>query len=85
LAKTRKCAWLGVFDEESALPVWACGSTMAFRCPKSIITARSISFIEQFLYWRQVGGDVWEFDAKVADAMLLLQEETAKENENEKK
>jgi hypothetical protein len=76
---------LGALDEEAGLPVWARGSAVAFRCPKSIVTARSISFIEQFLYWRKVGGDVWAFDAKVADAILALQEETAKENENEKK
>ena len=54
---------------------------MAFHCPKSIVTAQSLSFIEQFFYWRSCGGDLWSLDAKSADAILLLQEESVKGEE----
>jgi hypothetical protein len=70
-------------DDGPARPVWARGQTVAFRCPKSIITAQSLSLIEQFLYWRRCGGDLWSLDAKSADAILMLQEESVKENKNE--
>jgi hypothetical protein len=85
LAKARRCAWLDVKDDEPARLVWARGKTMAFRCPKSIITAESLGFIEQFFYWKSCGGDLWSLDAKSADAILALQEESVKESENEEK
>jgi len=76
---------MGGDDEGPAQPVWARRQTVAFCCPKSIITAQSLTFIEQFLYWRRCGGDVWSLDAKSADALLRLQEESEKENKNEEK
>jgi hypothetical protein len=89
LAKARRCAWLedelGGKDEAPARLVWARGKTVAFRCPKSIATAQSLNFVEQFLYWRGCGGDLWSLDAKSADAILLLQEEVEKEKKNEEK
>ncbi len=56
---------------------------MTFRCPKSIITAQSLSFIELHMFWKHGGGDLWSLDAKSADAMLVLQEESVKENRDE--
>ena len=41
--------------------------------------------MEQFLYWKRCGGDLWSFDAKTADAMLLLEDESLKEKQNEQK
>lgn len=44
------------------------------RCPKSIITAQSLYFLEQFRWWKQCGGGVvWEMDAKSADALVTLE------------
>jgi hypothetical protein len=83
LAKARRCAWLEEKEEDPARPVFARGRTVAFRCPKSIITAQSLSFIEQFLYWKRCGGDLWSLNAKSADAILALQEESVKEGKNE--
>ncbi len=65
--------------------MWARGKTLAFHCPKSIVTAQSLSFIEQFFYWRNCGGDLWSLDAKSADALLVLQQESVKEKNNEEK
>jgi hypothetical protein len=68
---------------ETARPVFVRRQTVALRCPKSIITAQSLGFIEQFLYWKQWGGDLWESDAKSADALLVLRKESEKETMNE--
>jgi hypothetical protein len=64
-------------------PVWVRGKTVAFHCPKSIVTAQSQAFIERFLYWKRCGGDLWSLDAKSADALLALQEEIELEKNNE--
>jgi hypothetical protein len=76
---------MNVKGDEPVRLVWARGKTIAFRCPKSIITAQSLGFIEQFFYWKSGGGDLWSLDAKSADAILLLQEESVKESSNEEK
>jgi hypothetical protein len=83
LVKTRRCAWFEHKDEGPAHPVFTRRQTVAFRCPKSIITAQSLKFIEQFLYWRRCGGDLWSLDAKSVDAILALHDESLKETKNE--
>jgi hypothetical protein len=83
LAEARRCAWLKGTENQAATPVWVRGKTIAFRCPKSIITAQSLTFLEQFLYWRRCSGNLWELDAKTADALMALQEESEKENHHE--
>jgi hypothetical protein len=63
--------------------VWVRGEAVTFRCPKSIVTPQSLTFIEQFLYWKRFGGNVWDLEAKSADAIWVLQEESLKEKINE--
>lgn len=44
-------------------------------CPKSAIRAESLEFLERFTYWKRAGeGSVFEEEARVADALLLLNE-----------
>jgi CYTH domain-containing protein len=74
---------MGRADAKHSLPVWARGKTVAFHCPKSVITAQSQAFIEKFLYWKRCGGDLWALDAKSADASLALQEEIELEKNDE--
>ena len=83
LVKSRNCAWVGGVEAKPSLPAWARGKTVAFHCPKSIVTAQSQTFIEKFLYWKRCGGDLWALDAKSADALLALQEEIELEENDE--
>jgi hypothetical protein len=83
LQKVRGCAWLRNQTESNVKPVWVKGKTIAFHCPKSIITPRSLSLIELFVVWKRCGGDLWSMDVKSAEALLLLEEESQKRNENE--
>jgi hypothetical protein len=85
LVKARRCAWRKEQEEMPLRPVFVRGKTAAFRCPKSLITALSLTLIEQFFYWKRFGGDLWSWDAKTADAILALEEESLKENKNEQK
>jgi hypothetical protein len=53
------------------------------RCPKSIITRLSLDFLERFTYWKGLGGGpLFDEDARVADAMLLLNEQWIQEQQN---
>jgi hypothetical protein len=43
-------------------------------CPKSVITAQSLSFLDQFRWWKESGGgSLWQIDAKTADALMMLE------------
>jgi hypothetical protein len=69
-------------ESEGPAVVWARGAVVSERCPKSIITAKSILFLEQFRWWKELGGDVWSMEAKSAEALLLLEREWRTEMEN---
>ena len=84
--KMRRCAWDTEQTTAFTHPVFARGRTVAFQCPKSIITPQSLEYIERFIYWkRSGGGDLWSLDAKTVDAMWVLEQESVKENKNEQK
>ncbi len=55
------------------------------RCPKSIITAQSLNYLEQFAFWKHFGGqDVWSMEAKCADAFVVLEQALQEENQSGK-
>ena len=64
--------------------VWARREVVSERCPKSIITAKSALFLEQFRWWKELGGDIWSMEAKNAEALLVLEREWRTEMENGK-
>ena len=55
---------------------------MAKRCPKSLITAASIFYLELFHIWKEGGGSLLPMDAKSADALLLLEKEWKAESQH---
>ncbi len=80
--QTRNCAWTAEGSKPSSRVVWARRDLIAFHCPKSIITAQSLSFLEQFRIWKAFGGGIpWSIEAKAGEAILVLEEASQKENE----
>jgi hypothetical protein len=62
--------------------VWAGGGVATETCPRSYITAESITWIEEFLVRRKLGGSpVADLEARTAEAFLLLMELMEKEND----
>lgn len=52
-------------------------------CPKSLISGASRYYLDVFSVWKRLGGgDVWSLEAKLAEAILLLEEEWQKERDN---
>lgn len=59
---------------------------MTTQCPKSLISAQSLSLLEQFRIWREFGkGTPWSLDAKTAEAILVLEKALQMEMENGEK
>jgi hypothetical protein len=75
LQKKRNCAWSEVQPPPSQRAVWARGDVLTTQCPKSIITAESLSFLDEFQAWKQLGSwDPSRLNAKSADALMILEE-----------
>jgi hypothetical protein len=73
LVKIRNCAFAGEAVENPARPVWVRRGTASCRCPKSIVTPVSLSFLEQFQVWKRFGDDhPLLMDARTAEAIALL-------------
>ena len=61
---------------ERNTPVWARGGVSTTECPKSLISADSLVFLEEFNIWKRFGcGDARRMNARVADAIALLEDE----------
>ncbi len=80
LERKRRCGWLGLGEEPGASPVWARKHVAVSRCPKSYITAESLSMMEDFFLRRRLGAtDLTRITARQADAFMVLEDAIAAE------
>ena len=83
LAEKRRCGWLGKERKPATAPVWARGWVSIFECPKSYITAESLTWIEEFQVRKLFGfGDVMSLPARAVDAFCTLERESIAERMN---
>lgn len=62
--------------------MWARNNVVSERCPKSIITAESLHYLEVFALSKRMGKQSpWEMEAKMADAIILLEQAWQEENQ----
>jgi hypothetical protein len=81
--KIRNCAWLSKGDAASARAVWARGKLISRECPKSVISAQSLAFLEMFQIWRSLGkGCDTAMNAREAEAIELLEREYMAEDQH---
>jgi hypothetical protein len=60
--------------------IWARRDVTAGCCPKSIVSAESVGWVEEFLVRRQLGGTACEeLDARTVEAFVVLERELEKE------
>ena len=69
-------------EETGRPPVWARGGVALGTCPKSFITAESITLLEEFAVWRQFGGAGGTLTARQVDGFAILDQMLAKELKN---
>lgn len=64
--------------------VWARQGVSAERCPKSLITAQSQAWLEEYGVWKRLGSpERKELTARQVEAFLLLEDEFQKEAKHE--
>jgi hypothetical protein len=62
-------------DHAGKVPVWARKGVGLFECPKSLITAESIGWLEEFSARRRMGSlRLEDLGAREAEAFLMLGE-----------
>jgi len=63
--------------------VWARGRVSSEECPKSLVTPKSVAWLEKFFGWKFAGGgSLKELPAKDADAFLILEGEWRAESQD---
>ena len=68
-----------VTDDESR-PVWGRSHVHTFSCPKSFITADSLTVLEEYGAWKRAGGVSYlDLEARALEAFTLLDSELLKE------
>ena len=73
----RRCGFLGIAPSETA-PVWARRNVVCMSCPKSFVSAQSLTWLDELRYWQRHGGSAYlETEAKKLDAFLLIEAEIA--------
>ncbi len=76
LEEKRRCGWLPEERRGAGRLVWVRGRVGAEECPKSLVTAHSVEWLERFLAWKFAGGGALdELEAREADAILTLERE----------
>lgn len=81
LVKTRHCAFAK--ETPAQRPVWSRRGVFATQCPKSLITAESLTFIEEFQIWKRFGcSDIRVMNARKVEALSVLENEWRKEIES---
>jgi hypothetical protein len=82
LERKRRCGWLEQTATGETI-VWARKQTALTLCPKSFITAQSISWVEEFFVRQRLGGvRLEDMNTKDAEAFLILGEELAREKDD---
>lgn len=61
--------------------MWARKRTVSMECPKSYVTSQSLTWIDEFAFWRRhAAADYAGMEAKKLDAFLTLEAQLAAEN-----
>jgi hypothetical protein len=76
----RRCGWLPAALETPPRVVWARKHAATDQCPTSVVTAQSLTWIEQFYVFRRLGPNYpGELSAREVEAFLILDRETRAE------
>jgi hypothetical protein len=76
----RRCGWLPAAQQEPAKLVWSRRKVVVDECPKSFITAQSLTWLEEFYIMRQFWQlHLYELSARQVDAFLILENERMSE------
>lgn len=79
----RRCGWVAEAQATPSRVVWARAGVAVSQCPKSLLTAESLGWIEEFHAWKRLGWPGPErLGARQAEAFMVLEQELAAEAEH---
>ena len=82
LEQQRACGFLSKREGTGRQIVWARGNVAVTECPRSLIRAESLEFLERYYAWKISGKkDLTKLSARQAEAFLILENEWKKEAE----
>lgn len=65
--------------------VWTRAGILTTNCPKSLITAQSLAWLDEFFAWKTLGGGIdLAMQAKAVDALIVLERAWQMENQRER-
>ena len=77
----RRCGWVPEAALTPARIVWARSRASTDQCPKSVVTAGSVEWVERFAAWRRLGASYPErLSAREVEAFLILDQELTEES-----
>jgi len=77
----RRCGWIARALETPERVVWARNNAASTSCPKSLITAQSMAWLEEYLVRRKLGQRGIEgLEAREVEAFLILEHELTEAN-----
>jgi hypothetical protein len=82
LDRKRRCGWLPAAQVAAPRIVWVGRSVRLTECPKSMLSAESVGWIEQYQIARAFGfGRLYGLPARTVDAFCVLEAERSAERE----
>ena len=79
----RRCGWVPAALETAPHVVWTRRQVATDMCPKSLVTAQSLSWIEEFLVWKRLGINLpFDLGARQAEAFVILEEQLSLERQS---
>jgi hypothetical protein len=80
LEKKRRCGFVPGTEDIPERAVWSRQRVVATSCPKSLIAAESMAWIEEYCAWKLAGGgDYRTLSARQLDAFWTLEQATRAE------
>ena len=75
LERKRRCGFVPGMADEPERAIWLRKQVIASQCPKSIISAESMAWIEEYCAWKLAGvGDYRTLNARQLDAFWTLEQ-----------
>jgi hypothetical protein len=72
----RRCGWVPAALATPPHVVWAWGGVSTDECPKSSVTAQSLSWVEEYFVWKQLRLDLrFDLNIRKVEAFLILEEQ----------
>jgi len=82
LEKKRRCRFIPGLGDTPERAVWARKHAATTNCPKSLISAESLAWIEEYCAWKLAGGaDYRALGARQLDAFHTLEQELRAEGD----